>query len=86
MVIKSKVQVTITTVPLPHLRDDYILVKPTAIALHPTDWKNIDFASGGNPTGARVGCDYAGIVQEFGSRVTKSFARGDRICGVVHGS
>ncbi|KAI1673239.1 Zinc-binding oxidoreductase [Pyrenophora tritici-repentis] len=86
MVIKAKGQATVTTVPLPHLRDDYILVKTTAIALNPTDWKNIDFASGGNPTGARVGCDYAGIVQEVGSRVTKSFARGDRICGVVHGS
>ena len=86
MVIKAKGQATVTTVPLPYLRDDYVLVKTTAIALNPTDWKNIDFASGGNPTGARVGCDYAGIVQEVGSKVTKSFARGDRICGVVHGS
>ncbi len=86
MIIKGKGQPSITTVPLPRLRDDYILVKTTAIALNPTDWKAIDFQWGCDPTGARVGCDYAGIVQEVGSKVTKSFTPGDRICGVVHGS
>ncbi|KAF9698039.1 hypothetical protein EKO04_003965 [Ascochyta lentis] len=86
LVIKAKGQAIIATVPLPYLREDYILVKTTAVALNPTDWKHIDFAAGGNPTGALVGCDYAGIVQKVGSKVTKSFASGDRICGIVHGS
>jgi NADPH:quinone reductase-like Zn-dependent oxidoreductase len=30
-------------VPVPKLRDDYILVKVAAVALNPTDWKHIDF-------------------------------------------
>jgi NADPH:quinone reductase-like Zn-dependent oxidoreductase len=30
-------------VPIPKLRDDYILVKVVAVALNPTDWKHIDF-------------------------------------------
>jgi NADPH:quinone reductase-like Zn-dependent oxidoreductase len=72
----------IKTVPLPKLRDGFILVRPTAFALNPTDWKHVD----GENIGARVGCDYAGIVEVVGSKVTKPFAKGDRICGIVHGS
>lgn len=74
----------VKTVPLPTLPEDYILVRTTAVALNPTDWKHIDMA--GPPVGARVGCDYAGIVEQVGPRVTKAFAKGDRICGLVHGS
>lgn len=29
--------------------------------------------------------DYAGIVEEVGTKVTKPFKKGDRISGVVHG-
>ncbi len=68
---------------LPKLRDDYILVKTEAVAINPTDWKHIDFL---NTPGTLVGCDYAGVVVEVGSRVTKKFAKGDRITGMVHGS
>ncbi|KAK3323916.1 chaperonin 10-like protein [Cercophora scortea] len=73
----------ILTSPLPKLRDDYILVRTTAVALNPTDWKHID---GALNTGARVGCDYAGVVEAVGSKVTKAFAPGDRVCGLCHGS
>ncbi|KAK9312194.1 chaperonin 10-like protein [Lipomyces starkeyi] len=69
--------------PLPKLRDDYILVQTVAVALNPTDWKNIDFLS---LPGALVGCDYAGIVKAVGKAVTKAFKEGDRVCGFVHGS
>jgi NADPH:quinone reductase-like Zn-dependent oxidoreductase len=70
-------------VPMPKLRDDHILVKTVAVALNPTDWKHIDFV----PTiGALVGCDYAGIVEEVGPGVTKSFKKGDRVAGFMHGS
>lgn len=31
-------KVEIQEVPLPRLRDDYILVKVNAVALNPTDW------------------------------------------------
>jgi NADPH:quinone reductase-like Zn-dependent oxidoreductase len=75
-----------TTVPLPTLRDDYILVRTTAVGLNPTDWKSIDGLSGPNVAGCRVGCDYAGVVEEVGSGVTKPFQKGDRICGVAHGA
>ncbi|KAI9824692.1 MAG: hypothetical protein M1826_007270 [Phylliscum demangeonii] len=65
------------------LRDDYILVKTVAVALNPTDWKQLDSMPS---AGAVVGCDYAGIVEHVGAKVRKSFAKGDRVCGGVHGN
>jgi len=70
--------------PLPKLRDDYVLVKPHAVALNPTDWKHIAYERAID--GAVVGCDYAGIVQEVRKSVTKKWQKGDSICGVVHGA
>ena len=69
-------------IPVPTLRDDYILVRTVAIALNPTDWTTLD-AKGDN--GTLVGCDYAGIVEEVGKAVTKIFKKGDRIAGFGHG-
>lgn len=69
-------------VPVPKLRDDYVLVKVEAVALNPTDWKHVDYLA--NP-GATVGCDYAGVVEEVGSAVQKKFSKGDRIAGFSHG-
>ncbi|KAJ4245018.1 hypothetical protein NW762_014225 [Fusarium torreyae] len=83
IVYVEKGKATIQEVPRPKLRDDYILVKVHAVGLNPTDWKHIDF--GRAETGSRIGCDYAGIVEEVGSKVTKPFKKGDRISGVVHG-
>ncbi|KGO38228.1 Alcohol dehydrogenase superfamily, zinc-type [Penicillium expansum] len=68
---------------IPTLRDDCILVKNVSVALNPTDWKHIDFLA---PPGVLVGCDYAGIVEDVGKDVKKSFKKGDRVCGFVHGS
>ncbi|KAJ5827292.1 hypothetical protein N7447_004055 [Penicillium robsamsonii] len=70
-------------VPLPELPDNYILVKTKAVALNPTDWRHIDFVP---CTGATVGCDYSGIVEAVGPSVKKSFKKGDRVAGFVHGS
>ncbi|KAM0320007.1 hypothetical protein ACHAO8_000600 [Botrytis cinerea] len=67
---------------IPILRDDYILVRTKAVALNPTDWKHIEWLTS---NGARIGCDYAGIVEEVGSAVTKDFKKGDRVCGFAHG-
>ncbi|KAK2023378.1 zinc-binding dehydrogenase [Colletotrichum zoysiae] len=73
--------------PVPALpADDYILVKTTAVAINPTDWKHVDFADKAGCVGIWVGCDYAGIVEEVGKGVTKDFKKGDRICGPVNGS
>jgi len=66
----------------PKLRDDYLLIKVKAVALNPTDWKHIDFVA---TKGTRVGCDYSGVVEEVGSKVTKPFKKGDRVCGFAHG-
>jgi NADPH:quinone reductase-like Zn-dependent oxidoreductase len=74
----------VKTVPLPTLPDDYILVRTTAVALNPTDWKHVYV--GFNVVGTVVGCDYAGVVEQVGPKVTKPFVKGDRVCGMVHGS
>ncbi|KAL4962423.1 zinc-binding alcohol dehydrogenase family protein [Aspergillus stella-maris] len=73
----------VTDRPLPTLRDDYILIKTVSVALNPTDWKHIEYIA---PPGVLVGCDYAGVVEEVGPAVKKSFKKGDRVCGFVHGS
>lgn len=74
----------VTDRPIPKLRDGFLLIKTKAVALNPTDWKHVKgFAKG---TGLLVGCDYAGVVEEVGPGVTKEFKKGDRICGVTHGS
>ena len=69
-------------IPLPQIRDEYILVKTVAIALNPTDWTTLD-AKGDD--GTIVGCDYAGVVEEVGTAVKRSFMKGDRIAGFCHG-
>ncbi|KAK0741936.1 chaperonin 10-like protein [Apiosordaria backusii] len=90
VIIASLGKAEIRTVPIPTLRDDYILVRTTAVALNPTDWKHIDGINLGpnqsSVIGTRVGCDYAGIVEEVGPKVTKPFKKGDLICGPAHGS
>ena len=69
-------------IPVPQLRDDYILVRTVTIALNPTDWTTLD-AQGDD--GTLVGCDYAGIVEEVGKAVKKPFKKGDRVAGFGHG-
>jgi NADPH:quinone reductase-like Zn-dependent oxidoreductase len=76
---KAKV---VSDAPVPALRPEYILVRTVAIALNPTDWKSIQ-RSDKNIT---IGCDYAGIVQEIGDKVTKPFRKGDRVAGFVLGA
>jgi len=84
LVITKPGTAEIKAVSIPTLPDDYILIRVTAVALNPTDWKHI--GTGEKTVGAIVGCDYAGIVEQVGPKVTKPFAKGDRISGVVHGS
>ena len=84
IVIKSRgIASLVLNSPVPRLRDDYILVKNVAVAINPTDWQHIN---GEGQPGATVGCDYAGIVIDMGPNVTKMFAKGDRVCGFIHGS
>ncbi|KAK5695785.1 hypothetical protein LTR97_008205 [Elasticomyces elasticus] len=70
-------------IPLPKLRENYVLIRTVAIALNPTDWTTLD-ANGDD--GTIAGCDFAGIVEEVGSAVTKSFKKGDKVTGLAHGA
>ncbi|KAH8646229.1 chaperonin 10-like protein [Xylariales sp. PMI_506] len=73
----------IQEVPIPKLRDGYLLVKVRAVALNPTDIGSVDKGRAG--VGCRIGCDYAGVVEEVGPNVTGPFKKGDRVAGLVHG-
>ncbi|KAJ5892108.1 Protein TOXD [Penicillium subrubescens] len=82
IVVEPKKDGLVTDRPIPTLRDDYILVKTVSVGLNPTDWKHVAYLS---PPGVLVGCDYAGVVEAVGKDVKKSFKKGDRVCGFVHG-
>ncbi|KAJ5953287.1 hypothetical protein N7454_000183 [Penicillium verhagenii] len=82
VITSPQVAEVVTDRALPTLRDDYMLIKTVAVALNPTDWKHILYVS---PPGSLIGCDYAGVVEEVGKDVKKSFKKGDRVCGFVHG-
>jgi NADPH:quinone reductase-like Zn-dependent oxidoreductase len=69
-------------IPIPKLRDDYIVVRTVAVAINPTDWTSLE-APGDN--GTIVGCDYSGVVEDVGKDVTRPFKKGDRIAGFAHG-
>ncbi|KAM3427391.1 hypothetical protein MY4824_009477 [Beauveria thailandica] len=68
---------------LPKVLPGWLLVRVKAVAINPTDWKHV--AWGGADIGCRVGCDYAGVVEEVGDNVD-GWKKGDRIAGWVHGS
>ena len=82
IVVNDDKSASVADAPVPKLRDDHVLVKVKAVALNPTDWKHATY--GISDAGSKLGCDYAGIVEEVGASVTK-FKKGDRIAGVVHG-
>ncbi|KAK5163348.1 uncharacterized protein LTR77_010721 [Saxophila tyrrhenica] len=79
----SKQAAELQDVPLPTLRDDYVLCKVTCVALNPTDWKHID-GDGGIP-GSGVGSDMRGVIEEVGTNVSNDWKKGDRIAAFVHG-
>ncbi|KAJ5637650.1 hypothetical protein N7490_007529 [Penicillium lividum] len=73
--------VKISTIPVPTIEEQEILVRVHSVALNPTDFKHIDILS---PRDAIIGCDYAGTVAKVGSTVT-GWTVGDRVAGVTHG-
>lgn len=82
---QGKAQIAETTIP--KLQEDYIRIKPCAVAVNPTDWKHIDILGSSNGySGATIGCDYAGIVEEVGSKAGKLFKKGDMVYGMCHGA
>jgi NADPH:quinone reductase-like Zn-dependent oxidoreductase len=59
--------------PVLTLPEDHVLIKTHAVALNPHDWRVVDFMG---KAGSRFGCDYSGIVEEVGSKVTKDLKKG----------
>lgn len=74
--------IQVSTVPIPEINDNEILVRVRCVALNPTDLKHIDILS---PRGAIIGCDYSGIVVKIGSKARGYWTVGDRVAGVTHG-
>lgn len=86
IMIQGRGHAAIVDSPPPKLREGLILVKTTAVAVNPSDWKHIDFMWVGDPTGTRPGLDYAGMILDIGPGVGKDLKIGDRVCGICNGS
>ncbi len=82
IVIEEGIEAGVREVAMPVVRDGWILVKTVAVALNPTDWKHVKLSYAN--IGSRLGCDYAGIVEEVGNNVTE-FDKGDHVAGFCHG-
>lgn len=74
----------IQELPTPKLRDGHVLVKTKAVAINPTDWKNLHKEKI-ETISTKLGCDFAGEVVELGPGVT-NFKVGDRIAGLTPGA
>ncbi|KAH8103403.1 GroES-like protein [Cristinia sonorae] len=81
VVTTAEKTIALEEVPVPEIDDDEILVKTTALAQNPTDWKYVKFI--GNPS-TIVGVDFAGVVVKVGSAVTAPSV-GTKVAGFVHG-
>jgi NADPH:quinone reductase-like Zn-dependent oxidoreductase len=68
----------IDTIDRPSVARDEILVSIEAASPNPTDAKRR--ARGVGPLPKTVGSDFAGVVEETGSKITE-FSPGDRVCG-----
>ncbi|GKT88336.1 LOW QUALITY PROTEIN: zinc-binding oxidoreductase [Colletotrichum tofieldiae] len=84
--IEGRGKAVITENTIPKLRDGHILVRPRAVAVQPSDWKHVDYMLVGDPTGARMGFEYAGDVIDVGKHVSQDFRKGDRVFGLCHAS
>ena len=73
---------SLESVPLPSLKADQVLVKNLAVAQNPTDVKSFDMNAFGD--GAVLGCDFAGVVEDRGTEVTR-VEKGDRVSSFMWG-
>jgi NADPH:quinone reductase-like Zn-dependent oxidoreductase len=73
LVILGPQHAQVVDCPVPELPEGCLLVKTRAVALNPHDWMVVDFMG---EAGCRLGCDYSGIVEEVGGKVTKDFQKG----------
>lgn len=78
-------ETVVKEIPYPELHgDDRVIVRTTAVAVNPADWKHAYAQGDAAIKDCVMGFDYAGVVVETGAEATK-FKKGDRIAGVVHG-
>lgn len=82
--IESRSRAVILERPVPKLRDGHVLVRTRAVAVQPSDWKHVDFMWVGDPTGVRLGFEYAGDVVDPGDKAAHGLERGDRVFGLCH--
>ncbi|KAF9252041.1 hypothetical protein LCP9604111_2037 [Penicillium roqueforti] len=72
--------------PIPTPEAHMVLVRTGAVSINPCDWK---MSSRFPSPGARIGCDFSGVVLSIGPDAAKlrpDLQVGDRVCGGVHGS
>lgn len=88
IIINGRGNASILDTKIPELREGHILVKTTAVAVNPSDWKHVDFMWVGNPTGTRPGLDYAGTVIDVAPdlELKDRLRPGDRVFGICNGS
>ncbi|KAI9171929.1 Trans-enoyl reductase ACTTS2 [Paramyrothecium foliicola] len=87
VVVIAPHQVAVQDVPYPTLPDDdWLIVRTSAVAINPTDWKHVNSEGEWDATGCWVGFDYAGVVEHAGPAALRSFTKGDRIAGCAHGT
>lgn len=70
------------THPLPILAPRSVLVRVSAVALNPANWKMIDNSP---PIGIVGGNDFSGVVCAVGKDVTAALSVGDEVCGCLYG-
>jgi len=68
--------------PVPSISDNEILVKVSAIAINPSDWKH---ARRSTIPGTILGCDFAGIVVQAGSNLRVPVRVGDKVASSLRG-
>ncbi|KAI0089232.1 zinc-binding oxidoreductase ToxD [Irpex rosettiformis] len=81
-VIQADKTIKIEQKQVPTIGDDEVLVKVTAVAQNPTDWKHVEYMTVPN---AICGCEFAGHIVKVGKSVTR-VSVGDLVSGSNHGS
>jgi len=74
--------VAVQNVPVPTLAANEILIKTSAVALNPADWKHVVYA---NSPGTISGSDFTGTVVKVGENLIANVSVGDTVAGCVHG-
>ncbi|KAJ6013606.1 zinc-binding oxidoreductase ToxD [Penicillium herquei] len=69
---------------VPSLRPEYFLIRVSAVALNPSDWKGVRAFSQDEPH--TIGLDVAGVVVAGGDQPHWHYKPGDRVVGLCYGN